>query len=136
MLKYKYVQTANGREMYFKNGKMVSGAEIPVSIKNILEPGVELTMPSPEETTPPEQTSSTETVDAKEVNQPQLERKEQPCVFCGAESKGRKFINLIEIPICQEDRNTHTTGEIYAQYRERTSADEENNQTQDSTQQD
>jgi hypothetical protein len=112
MVKYKRVDTANGRTMYFKNGKMVKATDIPAEILSRLEDGVELQMGSPTETD--------ETVDQSEDNEAQLSQKELPkdCIFCGEPATRKRFVNLQIANLCETDYNNHTTGEIAAQIRE------------------
>lgn len=115
MLKYKYVQTANGRDMYFKNGKMVGKAEIPLSVLNMLEPGVELKMPSPGESE-----DSEETIDDAPDTTLKLGKCEDrtTCIFCGEPADKVRYINGQNVKLCSKDYDSHTTGEIAAQMRE------------------
>lgn len=117
MLKYKYVQTANGRDMYFMNGKMVGKDKIPVSIFNMLEPGVELKLPSPGET---DESEPTETVDDAPDTTLKLGKSEDrtTCIFCGEPATKIRFVNGQNVKLCVEDYDNHTTGEIAAQMRE------------------
>lgn len=106
MIKYKRVDTANGRIMYFKNGKMVSKDDIPAGIVNSLENGVELSVGTPD----PETVDEANTVKAQS---PQS----KICIFCKKESSRTKFINLETVYLCDEDYESHTTGEIAEQMR-------------------
>jgi hypothetical protein len=120
MLKYKYVQTANGRDMYFMNGKMVAKDKLPVSIVNMLEPGVELTMPTPgdDDQTNVDPTTK-EIVDASQEDTAQSSHTEPgKCVFCGNEATRQRYVNLTIAPLCENDYQSHTTGEIVARLRE------------------
>lgn len=114
MLKYKYVQTANGRDMYFKNGKMVGKAELPLSIVNMLEPGVELKMPSPGES------EDAETVDDAPDTTLKLGKSEDrtTCIFCNEPADKIRFVNGQNVKLCSTDYDNHTIGEIAAQMRE------------------
>lgn len=117
MLKYKYVEAANGRTMYYRNGKMVKQSEIPLSIQNMLEPGVELKLPSPGED---DNAEPDQTVDQDSVNSPILGKSEDrtTCIFCGEPATRIRFVNLQNAKLCDNDYSNHTTGEIAAQMRE------------------
>lgn len=112
MLKYKHVVTANGRDMYFKNGKMVKKADIPAEILPRLEDGVELQMGS--------QPEADETVDehASLPGESESEVVGKDCIFCGKEATKQRFVNLKIAPLCEDDYESHTTGEIAAQINE------------------
>lgn len=112
MIKYKYVLTANGRDMYFKNGKMVSKTEIPAEILPRLESGVELQMGSPVE-------NEELTVDQEQVDEAQSEQNELPkgCLFCGEEATRQRYVNQQIVVLCDKDYETHTTGELAEQIR-------------------
>lgn len=114
MLKYKHVKAANGRDMYYMNGKMVKQVEIPLSVQNMLEPGVELILPSAGEG------DDAETVDQTPVNSPLLGKSEDrtTCIFCGEPATRIRFVNLQNAKLCEEHYSNHTTGEIAAQMRE------------------
>ena len=102
MIKYKRVDTANGRIMYFKNGKMISGDDVPTSIKLNLEDGAVFTVDSP-----------VETVDETTSSEGQLAQ-DKTCVFCGEPSDTAKFVNGQTVLLCSKDYASHTTGEIVA----------------------
>lgn len=135
MIKYKQVNAKNGRTMYYKNGRMVKEDQIPASILNNLEPGVELTTGSPDpdpETdainTPDErQTASMlpggtispgdlprQTVDGSAPAEANLTQ-DKSCIFCGEPGIRTRFINLATAHLCEDDYQNHTTGKIAAQ---------------------
>lgn len=39
------------------------------------------------------------------------------CIFCGHYGTSSKFVNMKKVPLCDEDYQTHTTGEVIAQLR-------------------
>ena len=118
MIKYKLVETANGRTMYFKNGKMVGKSEMPADILPRLSPGVELQMASVGDTEPaqPEQTVDQEPEDNGQSDSQAVGGKE--CIFCGESATKQRFVNLKIAMLCDGDYSSHTTGEIAAQIRE------------------
>lgn len=117
MLKYKYVQAANGRDMYYMNGKMVSKSKIPADILPRLEEGVELQMGSQE---PVEEQEELETVDGAPDHTVKLSKSEDrdTCIFCGEPATRQRYINQQNAKLCDDDYSSHTTGEIAAQMRE------------------
>lgn len=126
MLKYKYVEAKNGRPMYYKNGKMVKSEDIPPSVRSMLEPGVELTLPSPgesEETETTEEDESNplgldqETVDAIAENEAQSKKsaERKTCIFCEEPATKQRYINQRLAKLCDADYESHTTGEIAVQ---------------------
>lgn len=131
MLKYKYVQTANGREMYFVNGKMVSKDKIPLSIQSMLEPGVELTMPTngQDVTQDDNEPNADETVDAVEPTHRQLEERDisKSCLFCGKDATHKRYLNSTVIGLCNDDYASHTAGEIVRELNDQTEKSEEDN---------
>lgn len=134
MIKYKHVVTSNNRNMYFVNGKLQKPELVPQGIKNILEPGVELTTDGVADTLPDfssaEQAINTappipsggtvtvQTVDDQANNRPKSKKDKKECIFCGEPGDRTRFVNLQTIDLCDEDYNSHTTGEIAAQVRE------------------
>lgn len=107
MTKYKTVATANGRMMYFMNGKMVSKTAIPASILNNLDPGTEIEIG----TTDPE----VQTVDQTPVVESESVQS-KVCIFCQQDATHMRFLNGVTIPLCKEDKESHTSGEIVEQY--------------------
>lgn len=116
MIKYKLVETANGRTQYWKNGKMVKKAEIPADILPRLQAGVELQMPSSANDT---SESFDETVDQEDQHEAQSSQKELPtdCLFCGEPATRKRFVNQRIANLCEDDYSSHTTGEIAEQIR-------------------
>lgn len=116
MIKYKRVDTKNGKIMYFKNGKMTSPKYVPESIKKQLIGGVEISVSS-SENLPVAESNLLPKLDQPE--EPQEERAILPhkCIFCDEEATRTRFINLQTIPLCLKDHQNHTTGEIVEQLR-------------------
>lgn len=112
MIKYKLVETANGRIMYFKDGKMVKKSYMPADILPRLQSGVELQMSTP---------GNLETVDQEPEDKGQSDSQVvggKECIFCGEPATKQKFVNLKIAMLCENDYTTHTTGEVAAQIRE------------------
>lgn len=88
----------NGKVMHFKDGKLISYDKY---LEGISLQGVQETVVNQP---PPVEESKVEA--------------SKDCIFCGSESKRRKFVNLKIVHLCEEDYLTKTTGEIAERIRE------------------
>jgi len=119
MVKYKRIDTKNGRTQYWLydkqdaegkwlKGKMVSPRNIPQDILTDLAFPGEIEVPD----------STTETDKSESTEAPQQEDKpERPCLFCGQYGNFSKFINGVTVYLCDDDYRSHTTGEVAAEMR-------------------
>ncbi len=133
MIKYKQVNARNGRTMYYKNGNMVAKTDIPPSILNNLEPGVELSTGTPDPRSDAVSNGASaampaggtvspgdlprQTIDENTANDAELAQ-DKSCIFCGEPGTRTRYINMATANLCEDDYQTHTTGEIAAQMRE------------------
>ncbi len=106
MVKFKRVDSKNGRTLYFRDGKMLSPKKIPQEILN------ELAFPGEVEV--PEEDSEKETRESTEATGQTTER---ICLFCGQYGNFSKFLNGVTVYLCEDDYRVHTTGEISAEMR-------------------
>lgn len=96
MSKIKRVDTENGRTLYFVDGKMKSKNDLPAGIVSSLEPGVEIEI---------DFTPQPRTIDTK------------VCVVCGEQSTHMKFLNEMNIGLCDEHYQL-STGKVAQALRE------------------
>lgn len=148
MAKYKRVDAANGRTMYYRDGVMVSIKDIPEGVVRQLEPDMELEFSAPGTGNAPENENpeallpsapplppvdgltdeENETIANQEENDDtsdgtqDVQLNEAPvrkCLDCGDEARFRKFLQLKDIWLCEKHYRAYTTGEVVALMRER-----------------
>lgn len=104
-MKYKRKETANGRVMFFVDGKMTAEKEIPESVLGQLEGDMELEIQAPTAASPDETTD-------------QIPRSERKCFIDGKPGVFKKWLQLHEVYLCEEHKASLTTGEIVQKMRE------------------
>lgn len=104
-MKYKRVETSNGRVMFFVNGKMTGKGEIPVSVLGQLDGNseIEINTPAPEVPPTPEEAP--------------VKPEDRKCFIDGEPGKFKKFLELQTVYLCDEHQHSLTTGEVVYEMR-------------------
>lgn len=103
-MKYKRVETKNGRVMFFAEGKMTAQDQIPVAVLGQLEGNMELEINTPE---PVEKTEEA----------PVIKPEDRKCFIDGGFGKYKKFLELQTVYLCDEHQHNLTTGEVVYEMR-------------------
>lgn len=122
---YKRIITKKGREMIYKDGKLVSTKEVPeqeLAKLRVVEYTSTTSNGEPIVVDGVEMVEEVQTVDGVVPNQPTLRQEEAPvvekiCIFCGQNGDASKFVNLQTAYLCEEDYLSKTTGEVVEQLR-------------------
>lgn len=103
-MKYKQIETANGRIQYWVNGKMTAKDKIPEDILRRLEPGteIEIDVASAEET---------------KEQEPVIKPEDRKCFIDGEPGKFKKFLEGKMVYLCEEHQHGLTTGEVVYEMR-------------------
>lgn len=114
MVKYKRVDAANGRTMWFVDGKMTGANMIPEDVVRDLQSTGTLDLPEGEDTPGEPQQQSPE-------DKPREKAKpaKRTCLVCGEPGTHSKYVSEITVYLCDEHYAKLTTGEIVNLAREK-----------------
>lgn len=103
-MKYRMIETKNGRIQYWNEHGMVKKADMPEALVKRLLPGMEIEIDAPSTETPAE--PETPIVPAS-----------RDCFIDGAPGKFKKFLEQKMVYLCEEHYRSLTTGEVVFEMR-------------------